>query len=374
LFAEPKFQASHGIKAKVRELPDVSADADPRTGYVVYHGGSWEIFGGTSGSAPLWAALLALTDAKCPASPVGWANPAIYHLATPGSKVAVLDDISTVGGSLNNNDYTGHGHGDYPVRRGYDMATGLGSPIGGALATQLCKSGTGRQGYWLATANGHVYAFNAPSLGSVTSPSSAVVGIAGDRQTNGYWVVTASGHVYAFHAPARGSAHSASPIVGIAPDKLGSGYWLVNARGQVFGFHAKSLGSVRNPGSKVVGIALDQQTGGYWVVTAKGKVFAFDAGHYPGKSLSNVTGIAGDPKRQGYWLVTAIGKVFAFGVPNFGNMPFSKVGRTIGIAGDPASGGYWLVTANGHVAGLSAGWHGDQPATTSAVVGIASTP
>jgi subtilase family serine protease len=373
LFAEPKFQASFGIKSKVRQVPDVSADADPLTGYVVYHSGAWVHFGGTSGSAPLWAALLALTDAKCPTSPVGWVNPALYHAASPAAKTIVLDDISTVSGSLNNNDYTGAGHGNYPVGKGYDMATGLGSPIGGALATQLCKAGAQPHGYWLVTADGHVYAFGVPSYGSVASPNSPVVGIAGDRQTGGYWVVTAKGKVYAFHAPGRGSAHSASPIVGIAPDKAGSGYWLVSARGQVFAFHAKSLGSVTNPGSKVVGIALDQQTGGYWVVTAKGRVFAFDAGSYPGENLSDVTGIAGDQKRQGYWLVTASGKVYAFGVHGFGDMPFSKVGKTIGIACDPASGGYWLVTANGHVAGLSAVWHGDEPGTTSQVAGIASS-
>ncbi len=373
-FPEPKFQASYGIKSKVREVPDVSADADPLTGYVVYYSGGWTVFGGTSGAAPLWAALLALTDAECPSSPVGWASPAIYRLAAPGSKTAVLDDIGKVTGSLNNNDYTGHGGGKYPVGPGYDMATGLGSPIGGTLATQLCKAGTKPQGYWLATASGQVYAFGAPSHGSVSSPSSPVTGIAGDQQTNGYWLVTAKGHVYAFGAPSRGSAHSTSPIVGIAPDKSGSGYWLVNSRGQVFAFGAKSLGSVTNPGSNVVGIALDKQTGGYWVVTAKGKVFAFDAGRYQGKSLTDVTGIAGDPTRQGYWLVTASGKVFAFGVPDFGNMPFSKVGRTIGIAGDPASGGYWLVTVNGHVAALSALWRGDEAGTASPVVGIASSP
>ena len=46
----------------VREDPDVTADADPFTGYVIYHGGSWTEIGGTSAAAPLWAAVAALID------------------------------------------------------------------------------------------------------------------------------------------------------------------------------------------------------------------------------------------------------------------------------------------------------------------------
>ena len=36
-----------------REVPDVSADANPSTGYAVYAGGSWIAIGGTSAAAPL---------------------------------------------------------------------------------------------------------------------------------------------------------------------------------------------------------------------------------------------------------------------------------------------------------------------------------
>ena len=48
-----------------REVPDVSADADPNTGLVIDwgHWGGWSAVGGTSVAAPLWAALMALTDA-----------------------------------------------------------------------------------------------------------------------------------------------------------------------------------------------------------------------------------------------------------------------------------------------------------------------
>ena len=68
-----------------REVPDVSADADPITGLVIDWGpwGGWTVVGGTSLAAPLWAALVALTDAwpACSAHPVGFLNPALYLIA-----------------------------------------------------------------------------------------------------------------------------------------------------------------------------------------------------------------------------------------------------------------------------------------------------
>src|SRR6202044_3523974 len=103
-----------------REVPDVSADADPYTGYAVYWNGGWYSYGGTSAGAPLWAALLALTDASsaCGGNPVGFANPTLYAAAAndPGA----FHDITT-----GNNDYTGENAGTYPAVLGYDMPSGL---------------------------------------------------------------------------------------------------------------------------------------------------------------------------------------------------------------------------------------------------------
>ena len=45
-----------------REDPDVTADADPQDGYVIYYHGSWGGIGGTSAAAPLWAAFTALIN------------------------------------------------------------------------------------------------------------------------------------------------------------------------------------------------------------------------------------------------------------------------------------------------------------------------
>ena len=372
-FGEPSWQKSFGIKSKVRAVPDVSADADPQTGYIIVYKGQPEPIGGTSAAAPLWAAFLALTDAQCSASPVGWVNPAIYFAASPHVKAAVVDDIPAFSsGSRNNNDYTGEEHGQYPTKKGYDMTTGLGSPIGGALATELCTLSNEPQGYWLATSDGHVYAENAPFHGSLAGKhlASKVVAIAGDPKTNGYWLVTAKGVVTGFDAPSLGSA-TGGTMVGIASDASGSGYWVLNSSGHVFAFGAPARGSVKHPSGKVVGIASDTQSNGYWVVTSTGHVYAFHAKAFASKKLSGVTGIAADPHKSAYWITTASGQVFGFGVAWEGNMPFN-VGKVVGIAGDggPLT-GYWLATATGHVGAIGSAFHGDHPG--SGIVGIAGS-
>jgi len=361
VFRQPQYQKAFGINSRVREVPDVSADADPATGYVILwtgrHGG-WVSFGGTSAAAPLWAALLTLSNARCSGSPVGWANPAMYFVA---SRAKVVNDIGALGGNPNpnNNDYTGQGGGHYAVGAGYDMGTGLGTPIAGPLATQLCRAVAAPRGYWLVSSTGHVSAEHAPNHGSFSRPGSRVVGIAA-AHNNGYWLVTAKGRVKGFGIASRGSVrHPSSPIVGIAPDKSGKGYWVVSSNGHVYAFGgAKNRGGAVGAG-RVVGIALDPQTGGYWIATASGRVVAHDARRFGRKHLRNVTGIASDPKRQGYWLVTGGGKVHSYGVPRFGGMFTKSVGRTIGIAGDPTFGGYFLATSTGHVAAFNAVFHGD---------------
>jgi subtilase family serine protease len=121
-----------------REEPDVTADADPYTGYVVYVGGSWTGVGGTSAAAPLFASLLTLTNAStsCAGTAIGFANPALYTIAGSSSYKADFYDITS-----GNNDYTGTNHSLYPAGPGYDMASGLGAPNGANLPKALCAEG-----------------------------------------------------------------------------------------------------------------------------------------------------------------------------------------------------------------------------------------
>ena len=132
-----------------REVPDVSADADPETGYVTYWNGSWQAGeGGTSAGAPLWAAAAALVDSSPFCADYGSKDAtgtlfrSLYSIADSGHYSDALYDVTN-----GNNVYPPSGYsGDlYPATPGYDMASGLGTPLVAypgnylpGLAAQVC--------------------------------------------------------------------------------------------------------------------------------------------------------------------------------------------------------------------------------------------
>jgi Pro-kumamolisin, activation domain len=138
----PSWQQAPGVANAFtngfREVPDVSINADPQTGYDVYcrAGGcanrGWMVIGGTSAAAPVWAALVALANEnalKINGLMVGFLNPSLYdiaHGANGTSYSAAFHDVVPVAGAINNNDYVGSGV-TYPTASAYDLATGLGS-------------------------------------------------------------------------------------------------------------------------------------------------------------------------------------------------------------------------------------------------------
>lgn len=134
--------------AYCREVPDVSASADPYYGYLVYWDGGWIQIGGTSAAAPLWAAFTALTDdsSTCDGTSIGFANPVLYDAAAADYSTN-FDDITS-----GNNDYTpdGYSGGLYPAGTAYDMASGLGTPNGASLPAALC-SAAGLGGFRVTT-------------------------------------------------------------------------------------------------------------------------------------------------------------------------------------------------------------------------------
>ncbi len=117
--------AANKASTAMRNVPDVSLDADPYTGYSIFLNGGWYLYGGTSCAAPLWAAFTALVNQQRQANgnaPLGFANPIIYSLAN-ASNFHDIADGST-------NQY-------YPAVTGYDDATGWGSFNGAFLLTAL---------------------------------------------------------------------------------------------------------------------------------------------------------------------------------------------------------------------------------------------
>ena len=130
-----------------REVPDVSASADENHGDTVFYDGTWTAFGGTSVAAPKWAAITALSDALCSSEnlgPIGFANPALYRIASSaGTYSQAFNDVTQ-----GDNDVLGVHDGAYPATSDYDLASGLGTPrVAGpgdkpGLASLLCSDGT----------------------------------------------------------------------------------------------------------------------------------------------------------------------------------------------------------------------------------------
>jgi subtilase family serine protease len=109
-----------------REVPDISADADPDSGYTAYFRGNWRTVGGTSVAAPTLASLAALAEASpaCGGRRLGFLDPALYADAA---------DIRDITSGTNAYD----GLAGYSASTGFDMASGLGIPTA-ALGPALC--------------------------------------------------------------------------------------------------------------------------------------------------------------------------------------------------------------------------------------------
>lgn len=138
-FSQPPWQTNAGATAanlrqrpaphttSGRGVPDVAADADPRTGYQVFVDGKALVFGGTSAVAPLWAALVCRL-AQSLGRRLGQLQPALYAAARPGVAPPGFRDITT------------GDNGRYYAAPGWDPCTGLGVPDGTALLAVLAAA------------------------------------------------------------------------------------------------------------------------------------------------------------------------------------------------------------------------------------------
>ena len=130
-FKQPSWQVGPGVTNQYsngyRELPDVTADADPSTGYAMYctvtnagcNASGWLIVGGTSAATPIWAGSIALVNQYLQTNGqhrIGYANPTLYTLFNARQGFPAFHDITT-----GTNLY-------YPATAGYDLASGMGSP------------------------------------------------------------------------------------------------------------------------------------------------------------------------------------------------------------------------------------------------------
>jgi hypothetical protein len=122
-----------------REVPDVAAEGDPYTAYIVFAEEEWQIIGGTSAATPLWAAFATLANASpaCDGKTLGFANPALYAIGG-GAYEGNFDDVTAARpGHLRSNDMFDDSLPFFPGPR-YDMTTGIGTPVGTTLGASLC--------------------------------------------------------------------------------------------------------------------------------------------------------------------------------------------------------------------------------------------
>jgi subtilase family serine protease len=111
--AKPAYQAS--LAYSMRSTPDVAYVGDPNTGFLVINNygklttNNWYVVGGTSAGAPQWAAIYAIGKS---------ATNANFYTGYPGSYgVDFTDVVSGVSGG-------------FSAGSGYDLCTGIGSPLG----------------------------------------------------------------------------------------------------------------------------------------------------------------------------------------------------------------------------------------------------
>lgn len=122
--SEPSYQT--GVQSTgSRSTPDVAYDANPSTGFAVYDSygsGGWMVVGGTSAGAPQWAALIAIADqglAQAGKGTLDGAQSRVYQLPS-----ADFHDITS-------------GSNGYSAGAGYDLVTGLGSPLANLVVSDL---------------------------------------------------------------------------------------------------------------------------------------------------------------------------------------------------------------------------------------------
>jgi subtilase family serine protease len=118
--AAPSWQrATHLPGGGRRVLPDVSASASPASGWIVRDHGNWDSVGGTSAASPFWAASMLLAEQYASEHDVKrrcFLAPILYRLATADQPYPAFHDVRTGGNRF------------YSAVRGWDFATGLGSP------------------------------------------------------------------------------------------------------------------------------------------------------------------------------------------------------------------------------------------------------
>ena len=134
VWSQPTWQngvanASNGASGSMRNVPDVSLNADPNSGYAIYLNGMWQIYAGTSAATPLWASFIALVNEQRAINglaPLGFVNPYLYSIGKSASYGQDFHDVDDGSSNLY-----------YRAVQGFDDSTGWGSFNGSGLFQDL---------------------------------------------------------------------------------------------------------------------------------------------------------------------------------------------------------------------------------------------
>lgn len=270
-------------------------------------------------------------------------------------------------------------YGRPPPGLGSYRAVPLSVPAGTPATTTTAPTGDSgpgsAHGYWLAGADGGVFAFgDAGFFGSAVGRDGGqrIVGMAATADDEGYWLVSSAGEVFAFgDATSQGSLPALglrprAPVVGMAAAP-GGGYWLVSADGGVFSFGGAPFeGSCASTGAcdaPAVAIVADGGADGYWVLLANATMVPF--GQAPAvadkdcqkfAAQAKLTAVAGAPTTtgRGYWVALQDGSTCSEGDAVTSTIweayrVTDKKDPAVALIADRESQGAWLALAHGSV-------------------------
>ena len=139
LLTRPAYQDGVPGIGTGRGVPDVASDASGHTGMALVISDNGQPFvrnsGGTSASAPLWAALIALAD-QYAGRHLGFVNPAIYRIGRSSRYRQAFHDITSGSNTVKFPHLTITG---YRAAPGWDPVTGWGSPDASVLVPLLAR-------------------------------------------------------------------------------------------------------------------------------------------------------------------------------------------------------------------------------------------
>ena len=184
--SQPAFQKGVVTQSTSRRtIPDVAFDADPNTGVPVYDSYDfgaatpWAQFGGTSLSAPCWAGLIAIANQ----------NRALGGATSLNGATTILPRLYASAAGNFHDITTGGGFGGYAAAAGYDLITGLGTPLANLLVPHLSAygpyvTGVSPVGLQSAAPTSIGFNFNMPINPATFSIASDVVSFTGPGGQN----------------------------------------------------------------------------------------------------------------------------------------------------------------------------------------------